>query len=156
MKFYLLSLSVSARNQKRSDDRGGSLRLAQFLPQTLLVCLHSSVGLVKIAILCYITVIWNTLHFAVPVTMLYVKYFFFCPSNKLFSNPGTSWKQAVKSNLETWISFFQDFLSLKWRKLIYSVVTGSLNLQLMPSRFKPSRKEKKKRKKQELECGWMN
>lgn len=32
MKFYLLSLSVSARNQKQSDG-GGRLGLAHFLPQ---------------------------------------------------------------------------------------------------------------------------
>lgn len=110
-------------------------------PKQLMVCLHSSVGLVKIAILCYITAIWNTLHFAVPLTMLYlcVKYFFFLLTNCfqiLVHHENKEWKTISGHGLVFW----RDFLFSKWRKLIYSVLTDSYNLQLMPSRGEPSKK----------------
>lgn len=113
MKFYLLSLSVSARNQKQSDG-GGRLGLAHFLPQAAdgLFTQFSRVSEDCHIVLHHCNLKHLALCSASNDAVSVCKILFFS-SNKLLSNPGTSRKQGVKNNLGTWISFLEGFSFLK-------------------------------------------
>lgn len=96
----------------------------------------------------------DTSHFAVPVMMLYlcVKYFFFFLLTNCFQILVHHENKEQKAILRHGL-VFSGFSFLEVEEAYLQRSKDSLNLQLMPSRFKPNRKEKKK---QELYCGWVN